>query len=142
LQLPALIHVNDIWWVPHTIGAVNAIPGSRRPVVAHVRQEIEPEKVKRYGLESADGVIAISKQVEEALIAGGVAQESVRTVYSGLQLPKDVPAADRTAVCRTLGLPIDPVLLGTVAHVFPRKGYDVMLRALPRIIQEARGFSA
>jgi hypothetical protein len=27
--------------------------------VAHVRQEIEPEKVKRYGLESADGVIAI-----------------------------------------------------------------------------------
>ncbi len=23
---PALIHVNDIWWVPHTIGAVNAIP--------------------------------------------------------------------------------------------------------------------
>jgi len=104
--------------------------------VAHVRQEIEPEKVKRYGLESADGVIAISRQVEQALIAGGVAQESVRTVYSGLQLPKDVPAADRTAVCRALGLPIDAVLLGTVAHVFPRKGYDVMLRALPRIIQE------
>ncbi len=104
--------------------------------MAHVRQEIEPEKVKRYGLESADGVIAISKQVEEALIAGGVAQESVRTIYSGLQLPKDVPAADRTAVCRALGLPIDAVLLGTVAHVFPRKGYDVMLRALPRIIQE------
>ena len=133
---PALIHVNDIWWVPHTIGAVRASPGSRRPVVAHVRQEIEPEKVKRYGLESADGVIAISKQVEQALIAGGVAQESVRTVYSGLQLPKDVPAADRTTVCRALGLPIDAVLLGTVAHVFPRKGYDVMLRALPRIIQE------
>ena len=119
---PALIHVNDIWWVPHTIGAVSATTGSRRPVVAHVRQEIEPEKVKRYRLESVDGVIAISRQIEQALIAGGVAQESVRTIYSGLQLPKEVPPADRTSVCRALGLPVDAVLLGTVAHVFPRKG--------------------
>jgi glycosyltransferase involved in cell wall biosynthesis len=133
---PALIHVNDIWWVPHAIGAVRATAGLRRPVVAHVRQEIEDQKVRRYRLDSADRVIAISRQVEQALIAGGVAQGAVQTIYSGLQLPKEAPPADRTAVCRALGLPIDAVLLGTVAHVFPRKGYDVMLRALPRIIQE------
>jgi glycosyltransferase involved in cell wall biosynthesis len=35
-----------------------------------------------------------------------------------------------------LGLSADAVLLGTVAHLFPRKGYDVMLQALPRIIQD------
>ena len=28
-------------------------------------------------------------------------------------------------------------MLGTVAHLFPRKGYDVMLRALPGIIRNA-----
>src|SRR5215471_16225942 len=50
---PSLVHVNDIWWVPHTIGAVSGVAGWQRPVVAHVRQEIEPEKVKRYSLESA-----------------------------------------------------------------------------------------
>ncbi|HKT34257.1 MAG TPA: glycosyltransferase family 4 protein [Nitrospira sp.] len=136
---PALIHVNDIWWVPHTICAVSGVPQLRRPVVTHVRQEIEPEKVKRYRLESADGVIAISRQVEQALIAGGVARESVRTIYSGVQWPREVPPADRTAVCRALGLSNDAVLLGTVAHVFPRKGYDVMLRALPKIIDGAPG---
>ncbi len=133
---PALIHVNDIWWVPHTLAAVGGTRGSRRPVVAHVRQEIEPEKVKRYSLESADGLIAISRMVEQALIAGGVARESVRTIYSGLQWSNAMPTPDRTAVCRTLGLPVEAVLLGTVAHVFPRKGYDVMLRALPRVIRE------
>ena len=134
---PALIHVNDIWWVPHTISAMSGSPGLRRPVVAHVRQEIEPEKVRRYRLETVDEVIAISRQVEQALIAGGVARESVRTIYSGLPPAKGgVPAADRTAVSRAVRVPGDAVLLGTVAHLFPRKGYDVMLRALPSIIRE------
>jgi glycosyltransferase involved in cell wall biosynthesis len=133
---PALIHVNDIWWVPHTLSAMSGSPGLRRPVVAHVRQEIEPEKVRRYRLQSVKAVIAISRQVEQALIVGGVARESVRTIYSGLPPAKGgVPTADRTAVCRALRVPDDAVLLGTVAHLFPRKGYDVMLRALPSILR-------
>src|SRR5262245_18587941 len=77
---PALIHVNDIWWVPHTIRAVRSFTPKRIPIVAHVRQEIEPEKVSRYYLDQADAVIAISNQVEQALIAGGVAAHSVRTI--------------------------------------------------------------
>ena len=40
--VPDLVHVNDIWWVPHTITAVRGMSGPRPPVVAHVRQEIEP----------------------------------------------------------------------------------------------------
>jgi hypothetical protein len=38
---PALIHVNDIWWVPQTLRAVG---GVRILILAHVRQEIEPPK--------------------------------------------------------------------------------------------------
>ena len=136
---PAVIHVNDIWWVPHTRRAVTGPSGPRTPVVAHVRQEIEPEKVRRYGLESVDAVIAISKQVEKALIAGGVRSDFVRTIYSGLQFTNAAPAIDRAALCRRLGLSTDVVLLGTVAHVFPRKGYDVMLRALSLVAREMPG---
>jgi glycosyltransferase involved in cell wall biosynthesis len=132
---PALIHVNDIWWVPQTIAAVCG-SGLRRPIVAHVRQEIEQEKVARYRLGSVDAVIAISKQVEQAVIAGGVSSTAVRMIYSGLRFLSAAPRADKAAVCRSLGLPIDAVLLGTVAHLFPRKGYDVMIRALPVIARE------
>ena len=42
------------------------------PIMAHVRQEIEPAKVRRYGLDRVEAVIAISRQVEQSLIAGGV----------------------------------------------------------------------
>ncbi|HEX8751303.1 MAG TPA: glycosyltransferase family 4 protein [Nitrospira sp.] len=134
---PALIHVNDIWWVPHTIRAVRNFTPRRIPIVAHVRQEIEPEKVSRYYLDQADAVIAISKQVEQALIAGGVAARSVRTIYSGLDLSNvHRSGSDYQEARFKLGLSPDAVLLGTVANLFPRKGYDVMLRALPMILKD------
>ena len=133
---PALIHVNDIWWVPQTLEAVYGRPGLRIPVVAHVRQEIEPEKVGRYRLQELDAVIAISRHVERALIAGGVDQRTVRTIYSGIdRVRSGAEMLERTTIYRSAGLPNEAVLLGTVAHLFPRKGYDVMLKALPSIIR-------
>ncbi|HEU4502783.1 MAG TPA: glycosyltransferase family 4 protein [Nitrospira sp.] len=133
---PALIHVNDIWWVPQTLEAVRGRPDLRIPVVAHVRQEIEPEKVGRYRLQELDAVIAISRHVERALIAGGVDQRTVRTIYSGIdRVRSGGEMLERTTIYRSVGLPDEAVLLGTVAHLFPRKGYDVMLKALPSIIR-------
>lgn len=132
---PALVHVNDIWWVPHTIRALGDEGARRIPIVVHVRQEIEPDKAHRYGLDQVEAVIAISRQVERALAAGGVSPERLQTIYSGLDLalPSDADG-DRETICRSLGLPGSSLLIGTVANVFPRKGYDVMLRALPKIL--------
>jgi glycosyltransferase involved in cell wall biosynthesis len=133
---PALVHVNDIWWVPHTISARSHPSARRIPVVTHVRQEIEPEKVSRYWLNRVDAVIAISKQIKQALIAGGVAPRLIHTIYSGLDLSKVDRGEDHYKAVRfKLGVSSDAVLLGTVANLFPRKGYDVMLRALPMILK-------
>ncbi|HJT22194.1 MAG TPA: glycosyltransferase family 4 protein [Nitrospira sp.] len=133
---PSVVHVNDIWWVPHTLSAVRSSKSSRRPVVAHVRQEIETDKVGRYHLDRADFVIAISRHIEGALARGGVKPDKVRTIYSGLRfntLSHD--DAGRTGLCRALGLSDTVLLLGTVANLFPRKGYHVMLQALPAIME-------
>ncbi len=131
---PAMIHVNDIWWVPHTVRAVASRTSHPVPIVAHVRQEIEPAKVRRYELDRVESVIAISRQIEQSLIAGGVSAKKVRTVYSGIDLSERHLAHNEQAIRRTIGLPNGAVLLGTVANLFPRKGYEVMLRALPAII--------
>jgi len=131
---PALIHVNDIWWVPHTVRAIAACVAKSVPIVAHVRQEIEPAKVRRYELDHAEAVIAISRQIEQALIAGGVSVHNVRTLYSGIDLSKRQSTHDIQAVRQMIGLPNGAVILGTVANLFPRKGYEVMLRALPAIV--------
>ena len=132
---PALIHVNDIWWVPHTVRAIAGRLSSPVPIVAHVRQEIEPEKVQRYELDRVDAVIAISRQIEQSLIHGGVSANKVRTLYSGIDFSKRHPPHVDQAIRQMIGLPSGAVLLGTVANLFPRKGYEVMLRALPAIVR-------
>ena len=131
---PALVHVNDIWWVPHTVRAIASGRAHSMPIVAHVRQEIEPEKVGRYELNRVEAVIAISRQIEQSLITGGVSMSRVRTLYSGIDLSKRQSPHDDQEIRRLIGLPSGAVLLGTVANLFPRKGYEVMLRALPAIV--------
>jgi glycosyltransferase involved in cell wall biosynthesis len=130
---PAAVHVNDIWWVPHIVRAVARCAGKPVPIVAHVRQEIEPPKVGRYELDRVDAVIAISRQIEQSLIAGGVMAGRVRTLYSGIDMSQAQVAHDDGAVRQKIGIPNGAVLLGTVANLFPRKGHEVMLRALPAI---------
>ena len=132
---PALIHVNDIWWVPHTVRAIANRASNPVPIVAHVRQEIEPVKVRLYELDRVETVIAISRQIEQSLIAGGVSPKKVRTLYSGIDLSERQFAHDDQAIRQMIGLPSGTVLLGTVANLFPRKGYEVMLRALPAIVR-------
>ncbi len=131
---PAMIHVNDIWWVPQVMEAVGR--GVSRPpiVVAHVRQEIEPSKAKQYGLDRLQGLIAISKHVEAGLVAGGVASERVETIYSGIATPLLPPPIDHQAIRSQFGIPLDATVLVTVANLFSRKGYEVMLRALPAVL--------
>jgi glycosyltransferase involved in cell wall biosynthesis len=133
---PSLVHVNDIWWVPHTLSAMRNGTSSPAPVIAHVRQEIEPDKATRYHLDRAGFLIAISRHIERALACGGVDPQKVTTIYSGLRFK--TPSHDeagRTGLRRALGLADTDLLLGTVANLFPRKGYHVMLRALPAIIE-------
>ena len=132
---PALIHVNDIWWVPHTVRALARHKSNPVPIVGHVRQEIEPAKVERYELDRVEAVIAISRQIEQSLIAGGVSASKVRTLYSGIDLSEQQPTHDDQAIRQMIGLPNGAVVLGTVANLFPRKGYEVMLRALPAIVR-------
>ena len=124
---PSLVHVNDIWWLPQTLRAVR---GLDVPVLCHVRQEIQPPKVRRYGLPSADAVFAVSHDVGAALEAGGVKPDRVRVLHSGIDLARVPAAPDGESFRRRHGIPSGAPVLGTVANLFPRKGYDVMCRAL------------
>jgi len=124
---PSLVHVNDIWWLPQTLRAVKSLP---IPILCHVRQEIQPHKVRRYELSSADVVFAVSCDVEVSLKAGGVKPERIHVLHSGIDLALVPASPDGAEFRHRHGIPLNAPLLGTVANLFPRKGYDVMCRAL------------
>jgi len=131
---PALLHVNDIWWLPQTLRAAAGSAGAGVPIVAHVRQEIEPDKARQYELDRADLVLPVSRQIQRSLEAGGVRSERLRVLYSGLDMSHVPEQSDGREIRSRFGIPLDAPLLGTVANLFPRKGYEVMLRALPDIL--------
>jgi glycosyltransferase involved in cell wall biosynthesis len=130
---PAVIHVNDIWWVPQTLRAVAGLPAV--PIVAHVRQEIEPPKVRRYELDQAGLVFPVSRQIQRSLEKGGVRPERLRTLYSGLDMTRVMDQKNGLDARRRLGIPAEALVLGTVANLFERKGYEVMIEALPMIVK-------
>jgi glycosyltransferase involved in cell wall biosynthesis len=128
---PMLLHVNDIWWVPQTL---RAAARAQIPIVAHVRQEIEPRKARRYELDEVDLVLPVSCQIQQSLEKGGVLPERLQILYSGVDLSRVLVQDDGREVRRRFGIPADALVLGTVANPFARKGYGVMLRALPAIL--------
>ena len=129
---PVALHVNDIWWVPQTLRAVGNL---QVPIVAHVRQEIEPRKARHYELANADLLLAVSSHIRDALIQGGIPATKVMTVYSGLDLRDITVAASPVQIRSKFGIPHGAPLLGTLASIFTRKGHEVMLKALPRILR-------
>ena len=133
-ERPVLLHVNDIWWVPQTLHAAR---GLEIPVVAHVRQEIEPSKARRYELDRLDLVLPVSQKIRQSLETGGVLPERMRVLYSGVDLSLVPGQDDGREVRRRFGIPAGALVLGTVANLFARKGYDVMLRALPAILKSS-----
>ena len=133
---PKLIHVNDIWWVPQTLRAVKDALGRNIPIVAHVRQEIEPAKVRRYELHQPALVFSVSGKVKNALAEGGVAGGQVRILYSGVEGKEPPPQEEVRNIRRQYQIPPDARVLGTIGNLFPRKGYEVMLEAFPKILQE------
>lgn len=130
-ERPALVHVNDIWWVPQTLRALTEM---EIPIVAHARQEIERAKARLYELHRPELVLAVSRGVQQALALGGVSAARLQTMYSGVAVITPPGKEETEELRRHWKIPAGAPLLGTVANLFPRKGHDVMLRALPDIL--------
>jgi glycosyltransferase involved in cell wall biosynthesis len=130
---PELIHVNDLWWVPHTLRAVRRLSERPMPVIAHVRQHLKPQKARTYELDRVDHVLAVSHKIQDALERGGVLPERVSTLYSGVDVAAGSTQVGGADIRIRHGIPSDAFVLGTVANLLPIKGLETMIEALPSV---------
>jgi glycosyltransferase involved in cell wall biosynthesis len=130
---PQLIHVNDLWWVPQTLRAVRRLREQPIPVIAHVRQNLQPHKAQAYELDRVDHVLAVSHRLQGALDGGGVVPQRVSTLYSGVDMAAGSSEGDGENIRRRHGIPSDAFVLGTIANLLPIKGLDTMIEALPSV---------
>ncbi len=125
-----LVHVNNYRCAP--LGRVVS-QWARVPCLCHVRELIASEKIREYSLQTVDALIAVSDAVAHALVDGGLPQDRVTVVRSGMALPTESIDRDSDALRQRLGIPDADLLIGIVAHVLPHKGYDDLVQALALI---------
>lgn len=124
-----LVHSNDYWWTP-MVWLASRISGI--PCLVHVRQEIEPRRVKQYWLTKPARLLAICRDIRQAAIHGGVDPHRVQVVYSGLNL-SSIGHLPSGRIRARYGLSPGQPVIGAVANLFPRKGYESLLKALAEI---------
>lgn len=92
-------------------------------ILVHSRRVSYPLKggwsTKKY--EAADHVVAVSREIAEALVKSGLERGKISIIHSGIE-PGDYPQASDHMH--------GPVTIGMVGALTPQKGADVFLRAL------------
>ena len=129
----SLVHVND---ADDAAIASMACRLVGIPCVAHMRSEMVPSKFRKLYLQWADLLIAVSEGVRRHAIQGGLPQEKVVTVYSGIDLQQAKAAGFGQEVRRAHGIAPETLVIGSVANIAPKKGYDVLIRAVAKARQE------
>lgn len=90
----------------------------------------------RVTLKRADGVIAVSQALKEVIRCLGIPASKVTVIPNGIDTTKFFPVAKEVARMQ-LGLAEHRILL-TVGHLTPVKGFDLLIRALNRLLEEGR----
>ncbi len=123
-----LIHVNDFWWNPVAWLASRL---TRRPCVVHIRQHIQPIKVKQYWLNKSDMLIAVSHGIKDIVLGAGVRRDRIKVAHSGIDFPVGFQQHDRIKSCYSLET--DQPVIGIVAHLLPHKGYEYLIQAFGEV---------
>jgi glycosyltransferase involved in cell wall biosynthesis len=135
----ALVHANDFWYIPV---AQQAAAWAGIPCVAHVRGVIEPCRVRQYRMATVNRLLTVSDHIRETALGAGLSPERVQTCYSGIDLDSVSKRTTDDARLRSRhGFDTKTFLVGTVANLFPHKGYEYLLRALGQARLEVPGLA-
>ncbi len=126
----ALIHCNTLWDTPY-----GAVLGRflNVPVITHIRNTFEKEKIRKYQLGRVDLVITVSRAVARPLEDAGI---DYRVIYNGVDL--ETFARDRISgrvVRRELGLE-DTLIVLLPGRVDTTKGQREAILAMERVVKE------
>lgn len=77
---------------------------------------------------AASGLLAVSAAMREDMIALGMDGSKIRVHYTGVDLDRFTPAPDRASAKAALG--VTGPLIVSIGALIPRKGQDLLIRAL------------
>ena len=82
------------------------------------------------------GVVAVSDQVRDRLLAAGVRPQRIRLIRNGIELHAFADAPSKRAQRRSAG---GPLKIGLVGRLSPEKGVDILIDAAAEVVRRAPG---
>ncbi len=86
-----------------------------------------PRRMIRWAARQADGIVTVCQALKDALVDLDVEQGKIRVLRNGVDLDRFRPG-DRRAARRRFE--ISGTAIASVGHLIPRKGHDLVVRAL------------
>jgi glycosyltransferase involved in cell wall biosynthesis len=127
-HIPVLAIVLSPWAEEYAARATRA--GVRGGIGGGVRGRLE-----RGVLARATRVCALSRfMADRVATIHRLPASAIRVVPGGVERDRFAPAADRQAVRKQLGLPVDGPLLFCLRNLEPRMGVEVLLDAMPAVL--------
>ncbi len=106
-----------------------------RPIVVTRRVDFPVKSRFKYN-RLADKIIAISQAVKRVLVEGGVREDKIIFIPSGIDTKKFDNVKQADYLFREFNIPDKRLMIGTVAHLTDHKGHTYLLDAIPRVLKE------
>lgn len=118
----------------HLIGGI-AGKIKRKKIVVTRRVDFPIKSRFKYNC-LADKVIAISKAIEKVLLEGGIIENKIVLIPSGIDTNKFENVKPADYLFREFNIPDKRLMIGTIAHLTDHKGHTYLLDAIPQILKE------
>jgi len=94
----------------------------------------------RYAANNADGLVAVGHELKRNLIKE-LGDFDIKVIPNGVDVDRYQPdIAERDKIRKRYGIPLDSPLLLSISRLVKRKNIDLVLRAVPRLVERMPDF--
>ena len=101
-----------------------------------------PFSLKSFGLPTIQGIIAVSKHIQNLLLCDlpDFPPERIHVLYNGVDLqrfnPKNYSSADRQTIRKIYGIPEHHLVIGALGRIDKSKGLSLLIRASKEVLSK------
>lgn len=93
-------------------------------------------RAERFAAKRCDRIYSVAQAMIDQCLAAKIGRpEQFKVVYSGMELERFLEAKPDAALRSELGIPADSRVVGAVARLFPRKGYEDFFPVAAQVAQ-------
>ncbi|MCP4180034.1 MAG: glycosyltransferase family 4 protein [bacterium] len=95
------------------------------------------QKLEKWSAKKCHKIYAVAQAMIDQCIEKKISEsEKYKVVYSGMELEPFLKNSDNLILKHELNIPENSPVIGTVARLFPLKGYDFLIKIVEKLVKE------